>query len=127
MWYNGAMDTLINATTRQELRDWLTLHTATAKEAWVPCAIKSKPGKIAYLDIVEEALCFGWIDSTKKGSGDAHIQRISPRSKKSHWTELNKERVRRLKLPSVVNAAEAGAAKPTLRAPGHAAWLAHQR
>ena len=90
------MDTLINTTTRQELRDWLTLHAATAKEAWVPCAIKPAPGKIAYLDVVEEALCFGWIDSTKMGTGDAHIQRISPRSKKSHWTELNKERVRRL-------------------------------
>lgn len=54
-------------------------------------------GVIQYLDAVEEAICFGWIDSTKKKTADNQLaQRLSPRKKTSNWTELNKERVRRL-------------------------------
>ena len=49
-----------------------------------------------YLDAVEEALCFGWIDSTLTKFNGVSMQRFSPRQKKSPWTELNKERVRRL-------------------------------
>jgi len=90
------MDTLLQATTRRELRDWLTLHSMTQKEAWVYSVVKPAPGKISYLDIVEEALCFGWIDSTKKAIDGGTIQRISPRKKNGNWTELNKERARRL-------------------------------
>lgn len=46
---------------------------------------------------MEEALCFGWIDGTKKKLSETEIgQRLSPRTKKSQWTELNKERARRL-------------------------------
>ena len=45
---------------------------------------------IRYVEVVEEALCFGWIDSTKKKLPDGRlIQRLSPRRKGSHWTELN--------------------------------------
>lgn len=51
---------------------------------------------IPYLDAVEEALCFGWIDSTVRCGGDSHLQRFSPRRKGSNWTELNLERCRRL-------------------------------
>ena len=48
---------------------------------------------IPYLDVVEEALCFGWIDSTLKRLPDGRLaQRLSPRRKRSHWTELNKQR-----------------------------------
>jgi len=90
------MDTLLHVTTRRELRDWLTLHSMTKKEAWVYSVVKPVPGKIPYLDIVEEALCFGWIDSTKKTIDGGTVQRISPRKKNGNWTELNKERVRRL-------------------------------
>lgn len=49
-----------------------------------------------YLDAVEEALRFGWIDSTVKRVNDVTLQRFSIRSVKSQWTELNKERCRRL-------------------------------
>ena len=48
---------------------------------------------LAYIDIVEEALCFGWIDSTNKKLPDGRLaQRLSPRRKGSNWTELNKQR-----------------------------------
>ena len=54
-------------------------------------------GTLPYIDIVEEALCFGWIDSTLKKLPDGRLaQRLSPRRKGSHWTELNKERCRDL-------------------------------
>ena len=46
---------------------------------------------------MEEALCFGWIDGTKKKLYETEIaQRLSPRTKKSQWTKQNKERARRL-------------------------------
>ena len=53
---------------------------------------------LAYIDIVEEALCFGWIDSTNKKLPDGRLaQRLSPRRKGSNWTELNKQRCLDLK------------------------------
>lgn len=58
---------------------------------------KAFPHAVLYLDAVEEALCFGWIDSTRKKTASGFLaQRLSPRSRKSKWSELNKERVRRL-------------------------------
>lgn len=59
--------------------------------------MKPVPDTLLYLDAVEEALCFGWIDGVKKVNAEAKlVQRLSPRSRRSSWTELNKERVRRL-------------------------------
>ncbi|MGF2942936.1 YdeI/OmpD-associated family protein [Enterococcus xiangfangensis] len=62
-----------------------------------------------YLDAVEEALCFGWIDSVHKAIPNfGHAQKLSPRKKKSPWSELNKERCRRLKkLGLMTNSGEA--------------------
>ena len=86
---------ILSVQTRQELREWLHSNHATAVHAWVPVLSKD-PEELSYLAIVEESLCFGWIDSTKKRHGDIMLQRISPRRKASNWTELNKERARRL-------------------------------
>lgn len=56
-----------------------------------------KPDTLPYLDIVEEALCYGWIDSTLKKLPDGRLaQRLSPRRAGSHWTELNRQRCRDL-------------------------------
>ena len=89
---------LLEFTQRQQLRDWLQENHASAKEWWVVMNRAKNPvGVLPYLDVVEEALCFGWIDSTMKRLPDGRLaQRLSPRRKKSHWTELNKERCRRL-------------------------------
>ena len=89
---------LLEFTQRQQLRDWLQKNHASAKECWVVMSRAKNPvGVLPYLDVVEEALCFGWIDSTMKRLPDGRLaQRLSPRRKKSHWTELNKERCRRL-------------------------------
>ena len=85
-------------TSRSDFRRWLTENHDTASEVWV-CVRRGKPNDEAvfwYLDAVEEALCFGWIDSTNKLVDGVRMQRFSPRKKNSLWTELNKERVRRL-------------------------------
>ena len=89
---------LLEFTQRQQLRDWLQENHASAKECWVVMSRAKNPmGVLPYIDVVEEALCFGWIDSTMKRLPDGRLaQRLSPRRKKSHWTELNKERCRRL-------------------------------
>ena len=83
--------------TREELRSWLLENAATQSFLNVPISVKSKENTIVYIDIVEECLCFGWIDGVKKKiDEETLVQRITPRKKNSNWTELNKERVRRL-------------------------------
>jgi uncharacterized protein YdeI (YjbR/CyaY-like superfamily) len=86
------------APTRAEWRAWLEAHHATAKEIWLLTYARDtgKPS-IPYLHAVEEALCFGWIDGiAKKLNERQNAQRFTPRRARSHWTELNKERMRRL-------------------------------
>lgn len=88
---------LLSVTNQADLIAWLDEHHDTADCCWVITSIKPEPGKTRYLDAVEAALCFGWIDGIKKKiSPTETAQRLSPRSKKSSWTELNKARVRRL-------------------------------
>jgi uncharacterized protein YdeI (YjbR/CyaY-like superfamily) len=76
-------------------RRWLEKKALTTKEAWLVLNYDNNIS-LDYLEAVEEALCFGCIDSTAKRVNDQRIQRFSPRRKNSNWTELNKERVRRL-------------------------------
>ena len=89
---------ILSVTCREQFREWLTLHAAEESECWV--AVKRgkpvEPDSFYYIDAVEEALCFGWIDSIQKPINGVRMQRFSPRKKNSPWTELNKERVRRL-------------------------------
>lgn len=86
---------LLEYTDRAQLRRWLEANHASVKECWVTCFRTKIPrtDSIPYLEVVEEALCFGWIDSTQKRLPDGRMaQRLSPRRKGSHWTELNKQR-----------------------------------
>ncbi len=92
------MKNILDISSRNEFREWLTEHSATEKECWVAVKRGKTPPTDAlwYLDAVEEALCFGWIDSTLKNVDGVSLQRFGPRSKSGRWTELNKERCRRL-------------------------------
>jgi uncharacterized protein YdeI (YjbR/CyaY-like superfamily) len=86
------------AKTRKQWRAWLSKNAAKEREVWLVYYTKAS-GKpfVAYNDAVEEALCFGWIDSILKKHGpDSRAQRFSPRRPGSKLSELNKERVRRL-------------------------------
>lgn len=90
---------LLQTENRNDFRLWLTEHHKQEKECWV-IVKRGRPkddNTFWYLDAVEEALCFGWIDSTeKKLESGVTAQRFAPRKKNSLWSELNKERCRRL-------------------------------
>ena len=84
----------LHTTSREQWREWLTENHSTKREIWI--STTKSPDGLQYLDAVEEALCFGWIDSTIKAGEGVMWRRFSPRRKRSPWTELNKERCRRL-------------------------------
>src|SRR5881296_2475243 len=83
---------------RRQWRAWLAQHHKTAPEIWLIYYKKhSGRPRIPYSDAVEEALCYGWIDSiTKPVDEDRWAQRFSPRRPTSRLSEMNRERVRRL-------------------------------
>ena len=87
--------TTIDPGTRRGWRAWLEANHGHASEIWLLYR-RGVAGTITYLDAVEEALCFGWIDGIGKKQGDASVQRFTPRRPRSNWTELNKIRARRL-------------------------------
>lgn len=91
------IENFIEDADRNKLRNWLIANAQTEKCCWVVVSIKEQDNTLLYLDAVEEALCFGWIDGIKKKNEHGQLmQRLSPRNKKSNWTELNKQRVKRL-------------------------------
>lgn len=94
-WGSMEITTTFDAKTRNAWRAWLAANHAGQSEIWLLLR-RGQGGSITYLDAVEEALCFGWIDGIAKRQLDATAQRFSPRRARSHWTELNKERARRL-------------------------------
>jgi len=88
----------LNIKSRNEWRKWLKKNYKTEKEIWLVFHNKSSDKQgITYEEAVEEALCFGWIDSTvKKIEKHSRVQRFTPRNPKSSYSQLNKERVKKL-------------------------------
>ena len=81
---------------RKEWRSWLEKNFDKEKEIWliVPRKSSGRP-RVLDNDAVEEALCFGWIDSTAKSIGEeGTAQRFSPRNPKSGYSQQNKERLK---------------------------------
>ncbi len=81
---------------RSAWRSWLSKNYSSEKEIWLVYYKKGGGKKsISYNEAVEEALCFGWIDSTaKKLDEERYSQRFTPRRKGSKYSQLNKERLR---------------------------------
>jgi len=80
----------------KDWRNWLKKNYKIEKEIWLvyPKKATGKP-RIEYNDAVEEALCFGWIDSINKRLDDEHtVQRFSPRKPKAKYSQANIERLR---------------------------------
>ena len=93
---------------RAEWRAWLAAHSETAEEIWFLFPTKAAGEEsLSYNDAVEEALCFGWIDSTNRRLDEAHCaRRFSPRLPGSPYSRPNIERLlwleeRGLLLPRV--------------------------
>lgn len=83
---------------RAEWRAWLETHHKIKPEVWLQTFRKAsgKPS-LPYDDMVEECLCFGWIDGvSKKYDEESAVQRITPRRKKSFLSELNRQRIWKL-------------------------------
>ena len=90
------IDILLEYSDRKQLRQWLEENHTSAHHCWVAVYRGKTPmsNALPYLVVVEECLCFGWIDSTLKRLPDGRLaQRISPRRKNSHWTDTNLARV----------------------------------
>jgi uncharacterized protein YdeI (YjbR/CyaY-like superfamily) len=81
---------------RRDWRRWWEGNHADQREIWLLMQRPAPLGQLTYLDAVEEALFFGWVDGIAKTHGELTAQRFTPRRKGSNWTELNKERARRL-------------------------------
>lgn len=89
---------LLYAKNVRDWRRWLKDNRKNEREIWLVFYKKSS-GKvrISYNDAVDEALCFGWIDSTVKKVDDiSFAQRFTPRRPKSSVSEMNKARIRQL-------------------------------
>jgi len=82
---------------RDELRRWLTENGATSPGVWLVYE-KGAGRTLSYDDIVEEALCAGWVDSLPRSLDDTHAMlRLNPRKPSSAWSRRNKERVASLR------------------------------
>jgi uncharacterized protein YdeI (YjbR/CyaY-like superfamily) len=89
---------LLHLTTRKAWRAWLQKNYKSGSEVWLVFYRASTGMKrISYNDAVEEALCFGWIDSIVRSIDEERFaQRFSPRRPNSSFSQINKERLRAL-------------------------------
>ncbi len=115
--YIGVMSKPIGFTTPAVLRRWLTKHHAKAPELMLRC-FKTHAGDkgVTYLQALDEALCFGWIDGVRRSlDADSFVVRFTPRKAKSKWSTVNLRKFKRLMAAQRVHPA------------GHAAYRARDK
>ena len=84
--------------TQADLEAWLGENHGRSPSAWLAIAKKgaSRP-TVSYLEAIEAALCFGWIDGQKERGDDEHwLQRFTPRSSRSRWSRINRDKAEQL-------------------------------
>lgn len=88
----------VEVANRAELREWLTRHAATSGAVWLVTGKKASGDRyLAYADMVDELLCYGWVDSLPRALDDRRsMHLIAPRQADSGWSRVNKEKVARL-------------------------------
>jgi uncharacterized protein YdeI (YjbR/CyaY-like superfamily) len=88
----------VTPASRAEWRKWLEKNHASNDVIWLVFAKKeSGIPTLTVADAVEEALCFGWIDSVANPVDQNYFKvRMSPRNPKSKWSKINKDRVKKL-------------------------------
>src|ERR1043165_6447134 len=113
---------LVHSDDRATWRSWLQTNHATATGAWLVTWRKGHGPVLDYGEAVEEALCFGWIDSTG-GRFDERRTKLyfAPRKSRSVWSASNKERVARLIAAGLMQPAGLDAIE---RAKANGAWTA---
>jgi len=85
-------------TFKDQFHDWLDRNHADAGAFWLRIYKKgSNQPTVTYAEALDEALCYGWIDSTKQAyDAESFLQRFSPRKPHSVWSKVNQEHVARL-------------------------------
>ncbi len=93
--------------TPAELEAWLEERHGDSEGVWLKIAKKGvEPPSVTYGEALELALCFGWIDSQKRGHDESHfLQRFTPRRPRGRWSKINREKAEAL--------IAAGAMRPT--------------
>ncbi|MBV9715687.1 MAG: hypothetical protein JOZ64_09965 [Solirubrobacterales bacterium] len=104
----------LEITSRQQWRGWLAAHHAISKGVWVITHKKTGGADhVAYHDIAEEAVAFGWVDSQPRKLDEHRSQLLlTPRNPKSNWSRVNKTRVEKLEKTGQMT--DAGRAALTL-------------
>lgn len=96
-------------TSLADLTDWLSAHHTQGTGVWLIHPKKASPDYIPFGKIVDELLCWGWIDSLSRSKDDLRTMHyIAPRNPASNWSRVNKDKIARLE------------ATDRLRAPGRA-------
>src|SRR6201992_4163607 len=92
-----------------ELEEWLEENGTESAGLWLKIAKKGTPvPSVTYDEAVELALCFGWIDSQKRGFDETHfLQRFTPRSPRGRWSKINREKAETLEKTGALRAAGA--------------------
>jgi len=91
---------------RMEWEEWLERNYSNRDEIWL-VIYKKDSGKqtITKIEALDDAICFGWIDSLVKGIDDEkYMQKFTPRKPDSHWSEVNKKRVIKLEAAGLIAA-----------------------
>ena len=111
----------VEARSRGALRDWLEAHHETYPRAWLITWKKHTTHYLSYGDLIEELLCWGWIDSRSKGvDADRTSVMIAPRGPKSAWSAVNKAKVEAARASGAMTTA--GEA-PIATAQGNGMWV----
>lgn len=97
----------IAAEDRSVWRKWLTENHTAEKSVWLRIFRKnSKTPSVSHDEALDEALCFGWIDSSiRKGSDQYHLQLFAKRNPKSNWSRVNKEKIKKLTKEGIMTEA----------------------
>jgi uncharacterized protein YdeI (YjbR/CyaY-like superfamily) len=93
---------------RAELRAWLEEHHAASDGVWFVRHRKGSDRYVAYEDLAQEVLCFGWIDSQARPLDDERsLIQLTPRRPRSRWSKVNKARIERLEADGLITPAGA--------------------
>jgi len=108
---------------RDEFRKWLKINHEISNGIWILFYRKHiNKENISYNEMLEEALCFGWIDSLiKKVDSDTYARKITPRTDTKKWSELNKQKVEELIKANKMTQAGLNKIEPYLRT-GRVVW-----
>jgi uncharacterized protein YdeI (YjbR/CyaY-like superfamily) len=90
-----------------EWEEWLEAHHAMSAGMWIKMAKKdSGIESVRYPEVLESALCFGWIDGRREPLNERYfLQRFTPRRSRSRWSRINREKAERLMADGRMRAA----------------------